>query len=192
MQPENLRDEIKQELFLVLCEQPEERIISMHKAGQLRFFSTRIVLNMVQSNTSAFYKKFRKHCLVELTNCFGQESFDTNHDKHNEGFFMVEDNHNLSTSQDEELAIQQFEEDFALNIEATQKAINELHWYQRHILERYMQFGSANKFIEDMRTYLPSNISPIPKRTILDTVKKAKENVRARVKQIVEHKNKAA
>lgn len=60
MDPEHLRDDLKSEVMLVLCEKEDAFITSMYQKGQLRFWVIRVVLNMVQSKTSAFYKTFRQ------------------------------------------------------------------------------------------------------------------------------------
>jgi hypothetical protein len=60
MEPDHLRDELKSEMFLALCELPPERIIKMHEGGWIKFYLVRMMLNMVKSKSSAFYKKFRK------------------------------------------------------------------------------------------------------------------------------------
>ena len=60
MEPDHLRDELKSEMFLALCELPHERIIKMHQDGWIKFYLVRMMLNMVKSKSSTFYKKFRK------------------------------------------------------------------------------------------------------------------------------------
>jgi len=60
MHPEELRDDLRQEIFLVLCELEEERLMTMHREGWLKFFVVRTMLNMIKSDRSTFYNKFRK------------------------------------------------------------------------------------------------------------------------------------
>lgn len=59
MKPESLQDELKAEVALILCEKPEDLIIGLADRKELRFYTVRIILNLIQSNTSQFYKKFR-------------------------------------------------------------------------------------------------------------------------------------
>lgn len=59
MKPENLQDELRAEVALILCEKPEDLIIGLADRKELRFYTVRIILNLIQSNTSQFYKKFR-------------------------------------------------------------------------------------------------------------------------------------
>jgi hypothetical protein len=54
MQPEDLRDDLRSELFKVLCEMEEERLIDMRTRNVLKFYLVRTMINMMQSNTSQF------------------------------------------------------------------------------------------------------------------------------------------
>jgi len=60
MQPEHIRDELRSEMFASLCELPEERLQSMNDEGYLLFYTLRMMLTMVKSKRSTFYKKFRR------------------------------------------------------------------------------------------------------------------------------------
>lgn len=59
MNPPELREDLLQEMFLVLCQKPEDEIVKMHEAGYLKFFLVRTMLNMIKSDRSTFYKQFR-------------------------------------------------------------------------------------------------------------------------------------
>lgn len=60
MQPSDLQEDLRQEMFLVLCEMPEEKLLQMYGDGYLKFFLVRTMLNMMKSDRSTFYNKFRK------------------------------------------------------------------------------------------------------------------------------------
>lgn len=66
MEPKNLQDELKSEVALILCEKPEEKILELYNSGGLKFFTVRIILNLIKSNSSPFYKKFRAN-FIELS-----------------------------------------------------------------------------------------------------------------------------
>jgi hypothetical protein len=42
----------------VLCEMDEERIIDMRTRNVLKFYLVRTMINMMQSNTSQFYRTY--------------------------------------------------------------------------------------------------------------------------------------
>lgn len=60
MRPIELQSELKQEIFLVLCELEEQRIIEMYTNGIIKYFIIRTMLNMIKSDRSNFFMKFRK------------------------------------------------------------------------------------------------------------------------------------
>jgi hypothetical protein len=61
MEPAHLRDDLRQEMFTVLCEMSEERLLGMHSQGWLKWFLVRTMLNMIKSDRSTFFNKFRRH-----------------------------------------------------------------------------------------------------------------------------------
>lgn len=72
MEPEGLRDDLRQEIFQVLCELPEERLMEMHREGWLKWFIVRTMLNMIKSDRSTFWYKFRRQ-FVEVSDEIGRE-----------------------------------------------------------------------------------------------------------------------
>lgn len=66
MQPEELQDDLRSELFKVLCEMDEEKLIDMYKRNVLKFYLVRTMINMMQSNTSQFYRTYRKPLNTEV------------------------------------------------------------------------------------------------------------------------------
>jgi hypothetical protein len=59
MHPIELQDDLKAEVFLILCEMPETKLIDLYDKKQLRFYLVRIMLNLVQSTDKKFYQKYR-------------------------------------------------------------------------------------------------------------------------------------
>ena len=60
IEPIDLRDDLKQELAVILLSMPEEKIIKIWASNELLWFSIKIITNMAFSSTSAFYRKFKK------------------------------------------------------------------------------------------------------------------------------------
>lgn len=60
MEPYHLQDELRQEVFLVLCEMDEDRLFQMFNDGYLKYFIVRTILNMAKSDRSNFSRTFRK------------------------------------------------------------------------------------------------------------------------------------
>lgn len=70
---EYLKQDLKQELFLILLEKDEELIKNLYETNGLKFYFTRIVLNQVKSQTSPFYTKYRQSELKYETASEGAE-----------------------------------------------------------------------------------------------------------------------
>lgn len=60
MNPVELQDDLRQEMFLVLCEMDGTRLIEMHKNGFLKYYLVRTMLTMIKSDRSTFHSKFRR------------------------------------------------------------------------------------------------------------------------------------
>ena len=61
MQPEELQYDLKAEVFLVLCEMNEDKLIGLYERNELKFYIVRIMLNMIKSDRSNFYKSYRNY-----------------------------------------------------------------------------------------------------------------------------------
>lgn len=61
MEPEHLRDDLKAEVTLILLETNDEKIMSLaEQKDALKFYTVRIILNLIKSKTSNFYKTYRQ------------------------------------------------------------------------------------------------------------------------------------
>ena len=61
MHPEELQYDLKAEVFLVLCEMNDEKLIGMYERNELKFYIVRVMLNMIKSDRSNFYKSYRNY-----------------------------------------------------------------------------------------------------------------------------------
>ena len=59
MQPEELQYDLKAEVFMVLCEMDDAKLIGMYERNETRFYLVRTMLNMIKSDRSTFWKKYR-------------------------------------------------------------------------------------------------------------------------------------
>jgi len=60
MDPPDLRDDLRQEIFLVLAEMDEALLIQRFNEGWLRYYIVRTMLNMIKSDRSTFFNRFRR------------------------------------------------------------------------------------------------------------------------------------
>lgn len=111
----DLWQDLKQELFVVLCEYDQSKIKEIIDKKQIMYFIVRILLNFYNSKTSPFYKKF-KH--------INDEVIDLKYIK------QFEDDNSYSDELDKiELAFEQAD----------------LSWYERGIAKLYIQEKSFRK-----------------------------------------------
>lgn len=111
----DLWQDLKNELFIILCEYNQNTLIEINNKKQIMYFIVRILLNLYNSKTSTFYKKY-KH--------INDEVIDLKNIRH------IED----ETSYSEELD----------NIELAFE-IADLSWYERGIANLYIQEKSFRK-----------------------------------------------
>ena len=121
MQPVELQDDLRQEMFLVMCELEEGRLAKMHADGWVKFFLVRTMLNMVKSDRSTFFKKFRQTFLELSSN-------------HSAG---VEIMTNFESSEAKETNVI--------------SAVESLPWYDRELLKLYAEEKNIAKLSKDTR-----------------------------------------
>lgn len=79
MEPAYLQDELRSEMFLVLCEMADDRLIDMHENGTLKFYLVRTMISMIKSNTSRFYYKFRNQVSCEIDQSHDKAEIDSDY-----------------------------------------------------------------------------------------------------------------
>ena len=61
MQPASLRDDLRQEMFISLCNLSEEKFWNLYENNALKFYLVRAMLNMIRSTgmNQPFFRNFR-------------------------------------------------------------------------------------------------------------------------------------
>ena len=54
-------DDFTQEIYLILLEYNEEKLIEIYNKNQLKFFIVRIIQNQYNSKNSPFYMKYKRY-----------------------------------------------------------------------------------------------------------------------------------
>lgn len=150
MQPIELQSDLRQEMFLVLCEMSEVKMIDLHKNGYLKFFLVRTMLNMIKSDRSTFYNQYRKFSTFLEFNGGNQDEIK---DEIEDGSLFEKIHINILES------------------------INQLHWYEKELFLEYVNNGrSIIKLSKDTLIPYRSVIKTINKvKHLLKT--KLKKNV---------------
>lgn len=116
MQPAQLREELRQEMFISLCQLSDEKfwaIFNNNGVAGLKFWLVRTMLNMIYSTKTnqTFYRNFRMKW--EILDGFENvsDNFNSNHDYKEVLFNQIEDNRKL------------------------------LSWYENEMLNTYIDLG---------------------------------------------------
>lgn len=159
MQPQHLRDDLRSEVMLVLLETDETKLRGMYERGELRFYTVRVILNLSNSKTSTFFKKYKQFSDLIFP---GEISWDR---VVSEAKNPDEENEAINNREIRELKEQRAE-----------AVIETLPWYDREIINLYRQLGSYRK-IEEV-TYIEAMGKGIPWQSCYSTVKKAIKKIR--------------
>jgi hypothetical protein len=134
MEPDHLRDDLKAEVVLILLETDESKLKEIHRSGGLRYYTVRIIMNLIQSKTSLFYKLYRQQ-VVEIT----------------DRFIAGEDQDFEARAAKEDL------EDKAIS------EIDNLYWYNGEMVKLYLKYGNYRAIEENTRIPYTSAYKTIQK-----------------------------
>ena len=115
------QQDLKSELFAVLCEKPEETIIDLWAKNQLMYFCTGIVQRMIFQKGSRFHRRYRSE-VYEYSEAIYQEPTD-------------------ESSRDKEAKLQEMEK--AID--------NELHWVEKAMIKLHQELGSMEKISKETK-----------------------------------------
>ena len=138
MQPEELQYDLKVEVFMVLLEMGKEKLFGLYERNEIRFYIVRTMLNMIKSDRSQFWKKYRNYT-------------------------EYEDNDNADVEQNSVIDIME-------------KGIENLHWYQKQILNLYT--FEFNKNAKEL-----SRKTGIPYMSIIRTLKQTKNELKKHIRK---------
>lgn len=138
MQPELLQYDLKVEVFMVLLEMEKEKLFGLYERNEIRFYIVRTMLNMIKSDRSQFWKKYRNYT-------------------------EYEDNDNADIEQNSVIDIME-------------KGIENLHWYQKQILNLYT--FEFNKNAKEL-----SRKTGIPYMSIIRTLKQTKNELKKHIRK---------
>lgn len=181
MEPASLREDLKSEVALVLLEKEDSLIIGLHQRSELKFYTVRVILNMIQSKTSPFYRTFRSNSFlarngskhkdtlyhralaVDLTAIETRFSkiFEDDLFSGDAGWFQDEIQEKLVDSPGYDT-----KPDEALN------ELDNLYWYDREIMKLYAEYGTFRKVEE---------VTQIPWESVYKTVRKNCEIIRKKI-----------
>jgi len=148
MQPASLREELRQEMFMALCNISDEKFWGIYNNNGiqgLKFWLVRTMLNMIYSTglNTPFFRHFRQK----------NEEFNVNHEVVNF------DSLNEEIQERKELLFSKIEE-----------GRKQLSWYENTLLETYMDLGFNQKEL--------SRKTKIPYQSVIKTIMIIKKKLR--------------
>lgn len=171
MEPDHLREDLKMEVALIICEWPEDKIIKLHLDKALEFFVVRVILNQIQSSTSPFFRKYRlmsdSYNEQEAIGFFGAIGEGTAEARHRSN--VVERATDSIAKQAEDLEERHRKEGIE---EKALREIENLYWYNAELVKLYMVHGNYRAIEEQ---------TGIPFVSCYHTIRKSFKELKQRV-----------
>ena len=151
---EDLRDDLRQEAILVLCEMPEERLMKLYRDGKLKYYFLGTIRLMAASKYSRFYYQYRKRERLNLgEDALARCSRD-----------MEADTRDLENKRQVERILGQADQ--AL------KQIGKVRWYDEELFRLYVRLGcNSTKVARETLIPRPSVVSTVNR--VLAVIRKA-------------------
>lgn len=115
MEPAALREDLRQEVILIICELDPDLLIGLWERRELEFYTVKVILTQTRGNRTSFYKKFRDSSVLH-TDTFPELS--------------------ASGIDIEERQLREMIEDMAV------EEVDKLYWYNRGLIELYKKHGN--------------------------------------------------
>lgn len=167
MQPAELRDDLKQEMFLVLCELSDEAVVNMYERKYLKYYLVRTMLNMMTGRRSTFANKFRQVFVEIIGDAFTPD----------EERVIEAGERNIRSGKDVRLGgwTEEITDEHHTFIENTVKAVNELHFYEAGLLKLYAEHNRNASEV--------ARKTNIPYRSVYPVIREAKKKIQDKLKK---------
>jgi hypothetical protein len=136
MEPVHLRDDLKMEVALVICEWPDEKVLTLYGEGKLEFYVARVIINMLTNKYSPFYKKFRTYFEPILDS---NDSIMGDREKQHRASIVEQVNNTIANLADEDIELRKDRESLE---DMAMEEIDRLYWYDAELLRIYLRVGN--------------------------------------------------
>lgn len=166
MEPEYLQDDLKAEVILILLQMDEDKLFALAGKNQLNFYAVRIIMNLIKSNTSPFYKKYR------VINAH-LDFFVTDGNKYDSDFLNRKTEATVSKNVcKQDMYDLKDREIFELLQDRAMEAIESLYWYDRELVKLYIKFGNYRAIEKD---------TGIPWESCYSTIRKSIKKIQCKL-----------
>lgn len=163
IEPEHMRDDLKQHVFLTLLEKEESFILELHGKGKLKNYIVKVICQMVHFTGDKFHRINRRSTenLVDFSiiDETGQETGGMSHK-------AIYDQMLGSYRED------QNEINLAKLEQACSEEIENVYWYNAELLKRYIALGNYRAVAKE---------TGIPVKSVYNAIKAAKDQIKQRV-----------
>jgi len=159
IEPESIRDDLKQHVFLLLLEKPKEFITELNKTGKLKNYVVKVIFQLVRFKEDKFHRVQRKQ--TELPTDFTDFCIDSK---------LINDDDNRVVEMERHcevgLAV-------ILNTPSpSQGGSDNVNWYHGRLLQLYVQLGNYRAVSKE---------TGIPIKSVFNAVKQAREEIKRKV-----------
>lgn len=119
IQPEHIRDDLKQHVFVLLLEKDESFIQELHGNGKIRNYVVKVICQLVNFKQDKFHRQQRR--CTEIPTDFTETETGTS------------------------LTFTRFKEDDHSTEVLCAKELDKVYWYNQQLLKLYIEHGSCRK-----------------------------------------------
>lgn len=157
MEPEDLRDDLKSEVALILLNHPERKLKTLHRKGELIYYAIRIVLTTAKGSRSTFNRVYKKR-VTSVPYNISDTPIDTDREeaeaKEEPAFDLILRIKDLS---------------YQKNPTYITELFPVINWYSQYMLSLYLRLDNYREMEKE---------TGIPWESIYATVTKAKEQLK--------------
>jgi len=161
IQPEHLRDDLKQHVFLLLLEKPDGFVESLIGEGKLRNYIVKVICQLVNFKEDKFHRVARRgtEILTDFSIVYEEAEEDFTQSQIQRRFTEIEQN------DEAERQARELEQSCALEL-------GKVYWYNQALLKLYIDLGSYRAVSEQ---------TGIPTKSVFNAIQIAKNQIKTNV-----------
>jgi hypothetical protein len=144
MEPAHLRDDLKQEIAVIICQWTDAKVIGLHQEGSLEYYVVRVIINQIQSSSSEFFKKFRKqnYVFIDDVQDIHEEQISIEWDPKRKHKYLIGATSDIDIA---ERLLREELEDYTI------EQIESLYWYDAEMIKMYLKHGTYRAIMQETK-----------------------------------------
>lgn len=173
--PADIRDDLKQHVFLEMLIKDDDDIQKLHNDGKINHYVAKTIWNLQGYKEDKFHRVQRKQ--TEFPSDFTEQAFQGIEEKSRANNTSPGEWALIKLSIDS-IINEQGEEQEQTAIEACKNALNELHFYHKFLLEKYLELGSYQAVSDFIAANPNTGGQTIAPRSICNAVHEARRIIK--------------